>query len=218
MYTKNFLQSQAYDYIKEKILSGEFKPDTLYSETKLASEIGISRTPMREALQCLSQDGYISIVPSKGFQIRQLTDKDMLESIQVRCAIEGYCTMVIATQLHTQKGQDLLKGLAKALENMRSAAKLAATSHDALEQFIDSDHQFHLIVVEFMNNEEFNQMFQKLLYLIRLTSANALSKIGRIEGTLNEHEAYYNALKNGDGHEAYEIMIRHLLMPIEITE
>lgn len=217
MKAKSFLQQQAYDYIKEKILSREFLPDTLYSETKLSSEIGISRTPMREALQCLSQDGYITIVPSKGFQIRQLTEKDMTESIQVRCAIEGYCTINIASAIKTKKGKLLLKGLENCLEKMRAASKNAATDPEVLEQFISSDHEFHLLIVEYMENNEFEQLFQRLMYMIRLTSNTALSKTGRISGTLKEHESYYEALKSGDGHKAYEILIKHLLMPIEIS-
>ena len=77
MKEKSFLQQQAYDTIKSSILSGEMEPNRLYSETKLSAQIGISRTPVREALQCLSQDGYITVIPSKGFMIRQLNDKDM---------------------------------------------------------------------------------------------------------------------------------------------
>ena len=91
MKEKSFLQMQAYDSIKNGILNGELEPGQLYSETKLSAKIGISRTPMREALQCLSQDGYITIIPSKGFMIRQLNEKDMKDSIQIRCAIEGFC-------------------------------------------------------------------------------------------------------------------------------
>ena len=76
MKEKSFLQMQAYDSIKNGILNGELEPGQLYSETKLSAKIGISRTPMREALQCLSQDGYITIIPSKGFMIRdRITDR-----------------------------------------------------------------------------------------------------------------------------------------------
>ena len=57
MKEKSFLQMQAYDSIKNGILNGELEPGQLYSETKLSAKIGISRTPMREALQCLSRDG-----------------------------------------------------------------------------------------------------------------------------------------------------------------
>ena len=108
MKEKSFLQMQAYDSIKNGILNGELEPGQLYSETKLSAKIGISRTPMREALQCLSQDGYITIIPSKGFMIRQLNEKDMKDSIQIRCAIEGFCTTVIASQTDTKEGKELL--------------------------------------------------------------------------------------------------------------
>ena len=63
MVAKNSLQSQAYNTLKEQILSNILTPGELYSETRISKELGISRTPMREALQCLSQDGYITIIP-----------------------------------------------------------------------------------------------------------------------------------------------------------
>lgn len=71
------LQQEAYNYIKDLILTNRLDVNNLYSETKLSKELGISRTPMREALQCLSQDGYIDVIPSKGFRIRQLNQKDI---------------------------------------------------------------------------------------------------------------------------------------------
>lgn len=212
MKEKSFLQLQAYDYIKDHILSGELAPGTLYSETKLSAEIGISRTPMREALQCLSQDGYITIVPSKGFMIRQLNEKDMLESIQVRCAIEGYCTYVIASEIDTPKGRKLLKDLEKLIGQM----ELCLSQEDKVSDFITYDHKFHLLLVNYVNNDEFNQIFQRLLYLIRLTSESALSVHGRIQDTLDEHRQYYEALKSGDGAEAYRCIINHLNMPLNM--
>lgn len=213
MKDKSLLQIQAYDYIKDRILSGELSPNTLYSETKFSAQIGISRTPMREALQCLSQDGYISIVPSKGFMIRQLNEKDMLESIQVRCAIEGFCTYIIASEIHTEKGQNLLKNLKFTLDNM----ELSIDKDDNLESFIYYDHQFHLLLVNYMHNDEFNQIFQRLLYLIHLTSENTLSIHDRIQETFEEHTKYYEALKKGDIMKAYQCIIDHLIMPLKVS-
>ncbi len=216
MNSRSQLQQQAYDYIKERILSGEFTPDTLYSETKLSSQAGVSRTPMREALQCLSQDGYITIVPSKGFQIRHLTEKDMVESIQVRCAIEGFCTSTIAAQIGTPKGKELISALDDILNNMSTCVTEAQSSPEALSRFISYDHSFHLKLVEYVENEEFQQLYQRLMYMIRLTSHTSLSKKERIQGTLDEHNKYFNALKDGNSHEAYTILIDHLLMPLRI--
>lgn len=212
MKEKSFLQQQAYDTIKNSILSGEMEPNRLYSETKLSAQIGISRTPVREALQCLSQDGYITVIPSKGFMIRQLNDKDMKDSIEIRCAIEGFCTNMIASQINTEKGKRLLHSLEQSLSDMERALENGIQ----LERFIDSDHHFHLLLVNYLDNDEFNQIFQRLLYLIRLTSQDALSADGRIKGTLDEHRAYLEALKKGDGPKAYELMIHHLLMPLKM--
>ena len=213
MKEKSFLQLQAYDSIKNGILNGELVPGQLYSETKLSAQIGISRTPMREALQCLSQDGYITIIPSKGFMIRQLNEKDMKDSIQIRCAIEGFCTTVIASQADTKEGKRLLNNLKMILDNMEEAL-----NSDSLEDFIYYDHQFHLLIVNYLHNDEFNQIFQRLLYLIHLTSQDALSAEGRIQGTIDEHLAYYNAVKEGNGQKAYNIMIEHLMMPLKVHE
>ena len=211
MKEKSFLQSKAYDYKKEQILEGKLVPDTLYSEARLSKELDISRTPIREALQCLSQDGYISIVPSKGFMLRHLTDKDMQETIEVRCAIEGFCTHIIAGQISTEKGKRLLDELGQILEQMQKAKDF----DDNLQTFIDSDHAFHLAIVGYAENDEFNQLFQRLLYLIHLTSATALSVTGRVDGTLEEHELYYRALREGNGNDAYQITVSytHLTLP-----
>lgn len=214
MKEKSFLQLQAYDTIKDSILSGSLEPGRLYSETKLSAQIGISRTPMREALQCLSQDGYITIIPSKGFMIRQLNEKDMKDSIEIRCAIEGFCTNQIASQIHTEKAIQLLHSLDQTLAGMEASID----KENGMEHFISCDHQFHLLLVNYMENDEFNQIFQRLLYLIRLTSQDALAVEGRIQGTMEEHRTYLDALKAGDGAKAYEIMLHHLMMPLKIHE
>lgn len=212
MNTKSLLQAQAYTYVKEQILTQKLVANVLYSETKLAAELGISRTPLRESLHCLSQDGYITIIPSKGFMIRQLTGKDMLETIQIRCAIEGFCTHVIADEIESKKGQQLIKKLNKLLEYMKKVKGF----NDANEAFMDYDHKFHLELINYVGNSEFNQTFQRLMYLIHLTTSTSLAVPGRIDSTMDEHEQYFTHLKNSDGNTAYNILIKHLMMPLNM--
>lgn len=210
---RSSLQIHAYNYIKEKILTSEFDFDTLYSETKLAAEIGISRTPMREALQCLSQDGYITIIPSKGFMLHKLSEKDMRETIQIRCAIEGFCTHLIASEIKSSKAQKLIKELNETLQCQKKV-KDADDSHEA---FMTYDHKFHLLLINYVDNKEFDQIFQRLMYLIQLTTKSALSVNNRIEGTLEEHTQYFNYLKEGNRDAAYNLLIKHLMMPINMN-
>ncbi|MEE0058412.1 MAG: GntR family transcriptional regulator [[Bacteroides] pectinophilus] len=134
------------------------------SEAKLSKELGISRTPMREALQCLSQDGYITVVPSKGFRIRQLNQKDMKETIQIRCAIEGFCTQCLAADVNTARGQKTIRELGNILDLQRHAVE------------------------------------------------------GRVTGTMDEHAKYYEYLKNGNGNDAYKVLIDHLMMPLNVVK
>lgn len=213
MSSKSPLQIQAYEYLKSQILSGELDPDVLYSETRLSAEIGISRTPMREAIQCLSQDGYIKVVPSKGFMIRQLNEKDMEETIQIRCAIEGFCVHIIAADVETKKGQKFLKELERLLEKQEKALQ---NKNEGMgrKQFMEYDHQFHLALVNYVDNAEFRQMFQRLMYLIHLTTAGALAVPGRSEDTWKEHKLFFSYLKNGDGDAAYKLLMVHLMMPL----
>lgn len=207
------LQAQAYDYVKDQILTKKLSANVIYSETKLATELGISRTPMRESLHRLSQDGYITIIPSKGFMIKQLTKNDMLETIQIRCAIEGFCTHVIASEIETKKGQKLIKSLYKLLKCMKEAKN----SDNPNKSFMNYDHKLHLEIVGYVNNSEFNKTFQRLMYLIHLTTSTSLSIPGRIDSTFDEHEKYLQYLKDGDGDNAYNTLIKHLMMPFNMN-
>lgn len=219
------LQVQAYEYLKEMILSGKLSPDELYSETRLSAQIGISRTPMREAIQCLSQDGYITVVPSKGFKVRTLSGEDMEETIQIRCAIEGFCVHMAAAEADTKKGQKLLSVLERLLEkqeralNSKNGPSMAnleqgICGRQRLEQFMEYDHQFHRALVDYVGNREFTQMFQRSMYLIHLTTQGALAVPGRTEDTLKEHRLICSYLKEGDGDAAYKLMLVHLMMPL----
>lgn len=212
---KSALQLHAYEYLKEQILSGKLSPDEIYSETKLSAEIGISRTPMREAIQCLSQDGYLTVVPSKGFMIRQLNEHDMEETIQVRCAIEGFCVHLIAQEIDTKKGQNLLSELGKIVDKQEKVLAMK-NEQTAMKRFMEYDHQFHMALIDFVGNKEFQQLFQRLMYLIHLTTVEALAVPGRIEGTLQEHRDIYHQLRDGNGDDAYRTLISHLNAPLSI--
>ncbi|MDD3251615.1 MAG: GntR family transcriptional regulator [Lachnospiraceae bacterium] len=213
MSSKSPLQIQAYEYLKEQILTGKLEADTLYSETQMSAEIGISRTPMREAIQCLSQDGYISVVPSKGFKLRQLNEADMEETIQVRCAIEGFCVHMIAAECTTKKGMKLLNELERLLEKQEKALS-NKKEEVARKQFMEYDHQFHLALINYADNAEFRQTFQRLMYLIHLTTVSALSVPGRSEDTLREHKLFFSHLQEGDGDSAYKLILMHLMTPL----
>ncbi|MBW4846478.1 MULTISPECIES: GntR family transcriptional regulator [Clostridia] len=207
------LQYQAYHTIKEQILSKSLDSEVLYSETRMAKELGISRTPLREALQYLSQEGYITIIPSRGFMIRRLDKETMRESIQVRCAIEGFCVHLAAGCDDKKRVNILLKDMEESLTRQ----KAALSAKNFPESFTEEDHKFHMLLVHFAENSEFNHLFQRLLYTIHLTTANALTVAGRAQATYEEHLSFYQHLKKGDSLQAYNVLITHLMMPLNMN-
>ncbi len=207
------LQFQAYHTIKEQILSKSLDSEVLYSETRLAKELGISRTPLREALQYLSQEGYITIIPSRGFKIRRLDKETMRESIEVRCAIEGFCVHLAAGCEDEKRFQKLLKDMEESLARQ----KAALSAKNFPDTFTEEDHEFHMLLVHFAGNSEFDHLFQRLLYTIHLTTANALSIAGRAQTTYEEHLSFYRHLKKREESQASQILITHLMMPLNMN-
>ena len=212
MHTFKPLQEQAYDYLREMILKGKFTQDAVYSETKLAEEIGISRTPVRDALQRLNQDGFIDILPSKGFVLHKMTPHDVLETFQMRCAIEGYCTLMIASEFHTQRAQQSIRQLK---DLIMKQVQIIDTTPD-LKSFVDIDHLFHTTIVAYIQNDGFNELFHKYMHRIRTFAIESLEMPGRLQDTLQEHKNMLSAMEHGDVAHIYEITLQHMEAPKRI--
>ncbi len=208
----NQTQFDAYEYLKNLILTGELKIDTLYSETKMSKEAGVSRTPFREAIKKLSHEGFLEVVPSKGFMIKKLNEKDLRETIQVRCAIEGFCTHLVCENLQTEKAQELLKELEDILIKQEECINIA----DGGEKLLEYDHAFHLALIKFSENDEFVSIFQNLMHLIRLITNQSFAIKGRSIDTVNEHREIYRNLVVGNEVDAFKGLVSHLNMPIKI--
>ena len=101
------LNEQAYQHLQKLILSNRLSYGQIYSETRLSRELGISRTPFRDAVHRLAQEGYIDIIPSKGFTLHQINVDDVNETLQIRSALESYCTLQIARECGSSRAQTL---------------------------------------------------------------------------------------------------------------
>lgn len=207
------LQQQAYDHIKKMIECNELKPQEIYSETRFAKEIGISRTPFRDAIHRLVHDGYLDIIPSKGFRVHQLTSQDVDETFQMRSAIEGYCTLQITRDYQMPKAVRLFSDLDELVFQM---SRIIKTSH-SIEEFWDYDYRFHIAIVQYMGNELFNHMFDTYMYRISRLAALSLAHEQRMENTLAEHMAILDVMKAGDISKIMEVTLQHMENPHDIN-
>lgn len=121
----------------------------------------------------------------------------------------------MAGEVETQKGQSLLANMQKLLDRQEKALQ-GKKEETVLKHFMEYDHQFHMAMINYAQNREFQQTFQRLMYLIHLTTVSALSVPGRIQGTLKEHQEFFAALKQGKGETAYHLLIQHLMAPLSM--
>lgn len=207
------LQIQAYEYIKGRILNGTLTFNKVYSETGLAQEMGISRTPVRDAIHVLYQEGLVDIIPSKGFALHKLTERDVMETYEIRSAIEGYCARKLALERDSKAAGKLLLELRGSLEKLQAMFEMGRN----VELFADEDQKFHYLLVSHSGNEAFSDIFSQYMYRIKKLACYSLSKEGRMEQTLKEHWEIFNAISRGDGQGAYDAILCHMRTPLDFN-
>lgn len=192
----------AYDYIKEKIISGEYPPMTDLSEDKLQKELNISRTPVREAILRLEKEDFVYVYPRKGTIITDVT-QDLIEDIyQVRRLIEP--EMVVSTMHLVDKGW---------LEDMRRRflePDPGLKGEQLRRYYIDLDTELHSHIMAGCPNRYMRRMMKNIYdqnQRLRIACSRADAEDDR---TTEEHVAIVDALLKGDRKELEEAVAAHL--------
>ncbi len=201
------LQQQAYDYLLEQIRKGAFRPGEIYSETRLAAEIGISRTPVKDALVRLSQDRTVDILPSRGFRLHRLTREDVFTTFQARTAVEGYCALELARDRASVRGQGTLGALRDCITQMERQIAGALDRSALLEQ----DLEFHRLLVGHAGNRELGRLYELLNHRVASIARESLALPGRPAQALAEHREILWAVGQAeDPFEPYRVVAAHL--------
>lgn len=201
------LDRVAYDYLKEKILGREFSFETIYSETKLANELSISRTPIRDALNRLASERYIDILPSRGFRLHKPNSADIHEAYHVRIMIEVYCGRILAKDIHKKRALAMTDRMEQALE--RQKALIDSPESSDLLQFWTDDLEFHHAPLDYMNISAFNTQYDIFLHIFMPQHLADDFVLGRKHSTIAEHTAILAALRSGDPDETEAVIRRH---------
>ena len=144
------LQDRIYSILKRKILSGGLQPGIIYSETKTAAELGVSKTPVKAAILRLSQDDFVDIIPSRGFRLRQMTQEDVIETYHVRTAIEGYCAALLSQKRDTEEGKHTilqLKELVNELIEFTDELKNTSNQEELIVNILENNANFHRVIL-----------------------------------------------------------------------
>lgn len=195
----NLLSTQAYKKIKEGILSLKFPPSSVLKERKLAQDLGMSRTPVREAIQRLCHEHWLTTRSEKHIQVRPVTLTDVYEIIQIRNIIEYAALRDII-----EKGRErLVAGQLDAILN-----EMKESSEERL--FIHFDINFHYVMVESMHNERLLKFWSNIQEEVRRIGLLVLREKGRWQEVILEHEAVVEALWGKNPVKIHDVMQQHL--------
>ncbi len=194
------LADEAYQQILSAIRSGTIGDDDRLVQERLAADLQISRTPIREALLRLEQDGILDSSPRGGFVIHRITHHEVKEIFQARAAIEGQAARILAVENDTQKIALLRDTIAKE-ENISSKT---------LESYIDANRNIHRMFMVQCDNRYMLEMFDKLwnrgmaFYMFAAIENIDLSK------SLGNHMELADAIATSDPTIAMDAVIQHI--------
>lgn len=195
------LKERAYNVIKGAILSLELQPREFISIGNLASQLAVSRTPVREALLLLEREGLVSLVPHKGAYISEINPRDVQESFEIRIVLERYAAKIATPRL---SDSDL-----EALERILEESECAINR----EQYMEASkigRQLHDILVEKVNNNQLIKYLSELdTHYTRFRHFSALVP-GRLQKSHQQHLNILAALKDKDADRAEQMIANHI--------
>ncbi len=195
------LADQAYTKIKQRIFDFDLMPGTRLAESELAQQSGISRTPLRQALQRLQHEGFVEAVPKVGWRVPDLSFQLFDELYDFRIIIETFAVQMLCA---TAAERPALDALAKVwhvgpAERPAESAKVATL-----------DEAFHLQIVEATGNSEMLRTYLKITERMRIVRRLDFIKADRIETTFEEHSSILTALQRRRSDEAQRLLRAHV--------
>ena len=195
------LRDQALTAIKQALITGRIVPGVVYSAASLAAELGVSNSPVREAMLALVDDGLMEAVPNRGYRPVSLTDADLAEIAQVRELLEVPAAGM-AAEIGLGGRFAELSGLVGLIEQSAAAGDLAGN--------LDADRRFHLLLVGACGNRRLTGMVARLRDQTRLYNLPALAASGALIASAAEHGPILDAIAAGDRAQAKALMRAHL--------
>jgi DNA-binding GntR family transcriptional regulator len=195
------LREEAADALRAALVAGQMRPGVVYSVPALATQFGVSATPVREAMLDLVKESLVEPVRNRGFRVTELSDSELDDITHLRALIEVPTVADIATFAD-----------AADVEALRPYAEAIVTSAQAgdLIGYIHSDRIFHLRLLGFAGNEQLVEIVRDLRDRARLYGLERMVEQGRLVASAEEHHELLEALLAHDSDLAEDVMARHI--------
>lgn len=195
------LSEKIAETLRDYIMKGSLKPGERLTEPKLSSMLGISRTPIREALRLLENEGFIDIFPRRGAVVSDITAKDVDEIFVIKSKLES-----LAAKLSVEFLTDMdIKKLSELNEKMGRYAE-----SKNVVSLIKLNAEFHNIFIEKSNNSRLIKFIESLNKQFKRVTAYSFTELGRIKKVLDEHQQIIEAFEQRDADKVEILVDRHV--------
>jgi DNA-binding GntR family transcriptional regulator len=196
------LKDKAYLALKQQILTGHLHSGDVLSERRLASELGMSKTPVREALERLLGEQFVSVAPQQGYVVRGSSIREVAEHFEFRMMLEPFFLRRAARDLTPQRARAL---------SAQIEQQAAAVSECDRERAIMLDAEFHLFFARVAGNREMLRVMSRLCErMFRLVAEVFDADAARLAKNYEEHRQIAQAMLAGDAEQAVLILTEHL--------
>lgn len=195
------LRDVVFNTLRKAILKGELKPGERLMEIALAEKLGVSRTPVREAMRKLENEGLVVMAPRRGAQVANITEKDLNDVLEVRIALENLSIEKACDRMNEEE----LAELKAAAENFDRTME-----EGNLVKLAEADVAFHEVIYRASDNKRLMQVLNNLREHIYRYRVEYLKDEDTRNQLVSEHEKLYEAIKNRDVRLAQEISYNHI--------
>lgn len=195
------LKDRAYEVIKDAILTLRLEPGAPLVESDLATTLGISKTPVRDALQALEREGFVARVPFKGTYVTEVTVKDIAEVFQLRAVLEGLAARLAAQALTSEELDQLAQDL--------DAAEVALEQGDLI-LCSEKGRNLHRAIIDRASNQRLGVIIHNLDDHVQRFRVMSDQIGGRLDISCQEHRRILHALHERDSDAAEEAIRDHL--------
>lgn len=200
------LSGRVFQTMKQAILTGEYENGAELREAVIGEKLGVSRTPVREALHQLEQEGLVEIYPNRGAYVRGITPKDVEDVYRIRARLEGLCAEMAVDAISKEQ--------LNRLEETLYLSRFYEAKND-MEHLVAMDSQFHEILFESCGSRILEHQLKEYHQYVQKARLHSLQRQERAKKSTGEHEEIYRAIKSGDVLLADQLATRHILNAME---
>lgn len=192
------LREVVLEALREAIVAGVLGPGERLMEIQLAEEMGVSRTPVREAIRKLELEGFVVMIPRKGAYVAGVSYKDVTDVFEIRAALEGLAAGLAAEKITDEE----IEHLEEVLHHEKGTL--------TLEEMVQSDTDFHALLYKASRNERLINILANLREQIQRFRTTSLAVPGRLRYAIQEHRAIVDAVIQHDVEEAQSLATAHI--------